>query len=272
MKVGRYCLLFILTLTFLFPLMAKDVVVQSQWTSQPVNIDGNSQDWAPEILNKWNKFKVDYGFINDGNNLYGIIILNDRNYWSTISQTGLTVWINLEGKKKKKIGVHYRLRQVSAKEMVAILEKKEGGLSEERKAEILSRPQYRYYEGQFIDKKGRPLEVTPLGNDFILPTFRMSRTRGKLVYEFRLPLNIKEFYGGPSPDLTKELKFCFEWGGMTKEMRAALMKRRAAAESRARAERATSDLRRERSVRDFDAPLRRPKKYSFWVEIKLASQ
>ncbi|RLE05262.1 MAG: hypothetical protein DRI99_02430, partial [Candidatus Aminicenantes bacterium] len=68
MKVGRYCLLFILTLTFLFPLMAKDVVVQSQWTSQPVNIDGNSQDWAPEILNKWNKFKVDYGFMNDGNN------------------------------------------------------------------------------------------------------------------------------------------------------------------------------------------------------------
>lgn len=272
MKVGRYTLLFIIALTLILPLMAKDVVVQSKWTPQPVTLDGNSQDWAPEILNSWNKFKVDYGFMNDGNNLYGIIILNDRDYWSTISQTGLIVWINLEGKKKKKIGVRYRLRQVSGEEMVAILEKKEGSLSEERKAEILSRPLYRYYEGQFIDKKGRPLEVTPLGEDFILPTFRMNRSRAKLVYEFRLPLNIKEFYGGTSPDLAKELKFCFEWGGMTKEMRAAMMRRRAAAEARARAGSATSDLRRERSVRDFDAPLRRPKKYSFWVGIKLASQ
>ncbi|MCP2619957.1 hypothetical protein NLC35_01775 [Candidatus Aminicenantes bacterium AC-334-K16] len=272
MKVGRYTFFLVITLTFLLPLVAKDVIVQSKWAPQPIALDANSEDWSPELLNNWDKFKVDYGFLNDGVNLYGIIILNDRDYWSTISQTGLTIWINTEGKKKKKIGVHYRLRRVSGEEMVAILEKKEGTLSEERKAEILSRPQYMYYEGQFIDKKGNPLEVTPVGEDFILPTFRTNRVQGKLIYEFRLPLNIKELYEGAPPDLTKELRIGFEWGGMTKEMRAEMMKKRAAAEARASAGSATSDLRRERSVRDFDAPLRRPKKYSFWVGLKLASQ
>lgn len=272
MKKWRAVLVVGLSLAFVLPSLAKDVIVQSKWTNQPVVIDGNRDDWAPEFLNNWKKFKIDYGFLNDGLNLYGIVIFNDRDYLSSIRNTGLTVWINSQGKKKKKLGVCYRLRQISSKEMVAILERREGALSEERKTEIMSRPQYIYYEGQFVDGNGNPLEPIPLGETFILPTFRMSQTQGKLIYEFRVPLNIKEFFSSSQVDLSRELRIGFEWGGMTKEMRAAMMKRRAEAEAQARGGNITSNPTEERGVRDFDSPLRRPKKYSFWVGVKLASQ
>jgi len=272
MKIWRIFLLLNLCLILVLPSLAKDIIVQSKWTTQPVTIDGQSNDWAPDSLTNWKKFKIDFGFFNDGQNLYGIFIFNDRDYLSSIKNTGLTVWLNSEAKKKKKIGICYQLRQVSAEEMVAILEKKEGTLSEERKAEIMSRPKYLYYEGQFIDGKRNPLEPTPIGETFILPTFRMSQSQGKLIYEFRTPLNIKKLFSGSQVDLSREFRVGFEWGGMTKEMRTALMKNRAAAEARATAGGMTSNPKGERSVRDFDSPLRRPKKYSFWVGVKLANQ
>lgn len=69
------------------------------------------------------------------------------------------------------------------------------------------------------------------------------------------------------------LKIGFEWGGMTKEMRSAIMKKRAASSKVSdRKAGISGDVTRERDgvTGSNTMAIRRPKKYSFWVEVKLA--
>lgn len=75
----------------------------------------------------------------------------------------------------------------------------------------------------------------------------------------------------------KSLKIGFEWGGMTKEMRAALMRRRAAVASEASEGAKGFEVRRDESdegpvIGSRDIPFEKgAKKYSFWVDVKLAN-
>ncbi|MFQ6069464.1 MAG: hypothetical protein ACE5LC_02945 [Candidatus Aminicenantales bacterium] len=49
---------------------------------------------------------------------------------STILQTGITLWFNTEGKKKKEYGINFLKKKVTPEVYIAYLEKTRGLLSE----------------------------------------------------------------------------------------------------------------------------------------------
>ena len=79
-----------------------------QVISQPggsyIKIDGSSSDWQQLISMKGEN--ISFGFSNDADNLYLIMITNDRNKIMNILLGGLKVWID-PGNSADKIGIKY---------------------------------------------------------------------------------------------------------------------------------------------------------------------
>jgi len=99
----------------------EDKIIESAWTSAPVQIDGSNADWPPESLALWKAFNVSYGFRNDATFLCLIAIFNDPKFLSSLDQTGMFFWINAEGKDKKSYGLHFYQQSVTSDAIKASL-------------------------------------------------------------------------------------------------------------------------------------------------------
>lgn len=262
---------------------SKERIVESIWTESSVKIDGFNDDWVDNTLNFEKKVEVDYAFKNDANNLYILFVFKDPKYLSTVGGirgTGMTLWLNTEGKKKKRYGINFKMKRVTADELISIIEKQQGPLPEAEKERIKSGSHYDLYRGEVIDKKGNILTASALGGELREPIFRSKEKQKMMVYEFRMPLRILEKLSGDQVIETgKVVKVGFEWGGMTKAMKAARMSRLADSTPRAHEPASPSNLQQQegeegesggRSSGAMTRARRGPLKYSFWVDVKLA--
>ena len=256
---------------------SKEEKVESIWRSSPLSIDGADDDWAGDALSFEKKFEVDYAFKNDAENLYVLFIFKDPVYKSTIRDTGMRFWINTEGKKKKNYGIHFKTVQVSADTLISILEKQKGPLPEAEKNNIRSKPSYTFYQGDVTDKKGNILTPTALGGELPMPIFKSQPKQKMTVYEFIMPLRILEKLSAKHKmEPGKTVKIGFEWGGLTERMKAQRMARLESAMTRS-AESTTKEVRvgdrQKAGGESAEAELKKgPKKYSFWVDVKLAQK
>jgi len=261
-----------MTLTFYVSGVSKDIKIDSIWASSPVKIDGLNSEWEGDTLAFEKKVKVNYAFRNDAENLYVLFIFNAPEFMSSIRQTGMTVWLNAEGEKKKDYGIKFNMQMIAADVYISLLEKKMGPLPEEKKKEIKARPAYPLFKNEVIDKKGEDFVISSGPS---APVFNSKQGKNMTVYEFRIPL--KKGEGQPvgiGADPGKNIKVGFEWGGMTKEMREERMKQLGASSAKAREGGATGSLTAERRAGGDSAPLssirRGAKKYSFWTDVSLA--
>lgn len=268
-----------LALLCALPAPSKDAPLRSAWAAEPVRVDGVDAEWPPAGLTVDEDTKAAFGFRNDASDLYLVFVFNDPKALSSIDATGLTVYFNAEGKKKKDTGVVFKARRVSAQELVAAWEKEGQVVSEERKRELAARPFYVLYESEVINKKrDAPPAAEPGSVPPAPPVFRTALRDKVAVYEFRIPLSRAGQPGGIGAAPGAGVKVGFEWGGMTEEMRKAMMARRAAAGSQA----VSMDTSLDGSLKDGDeradagrdgaSPfMRGPKKHSFWVDLQLAA-
>ncbi|MGQ9471307.1 MAG: hypothetical protein ACUVR0_06410 [Candidatus Aminicenantales bacterium] len=266
---------------FLLPgLHGQQNIIEAVFSPLAVTLDGNQQDWTDASLTNYKNADVDYAFRHDGQNLYILFIFNEPKFLSTIEATGMTIYFSPAGKKNKDFGLKFIRKNVSGEELIALMEKQGTPPTEEQKAQLLAKPQARYlfYETDIVSKKGEAIaphdqqEVQP-------PAFRAGRSGKRVVYEFRVPLASPSTYSaGIGYQPGQALRVGFEWGGMTPEMRKAMMARMAAEGTTARA----SDSSFEQTIRGGEegegmmmggGPSPRlgsnPKKYSFWVDLKL---
>lgn len=256
---------------------SQEKAVESIWVGSSLSIDGLDDDWTGDTLNFEKKFEVDYAFRNDADNLYVLFVFKDPVYQSTIKDTGMTLWINTEGKKKKKYGIHFNARRVTADSVISILEKQKGPLPEAEKNNIRSKPFYFFYQGDVKDKKGEILTPTALGGELAVPLFRAQAKQKMMVYELVMSLRILEKLSAKDKmEPGKTVKVGFEWGGLTERMKAQRMARLEQGTVR-EAERRAKDVREGESQRtggsSGDASLSKgPKKYSFWVDVNLAQK
>jgi hypothetical protein len=266
-------------LSLCLTVFSEEKAIQSTWAVSPVSIDGSNAEWQAEALNLNTKYGIDYAFKNDAEHLYVIFAFKDRKFLSTVQFTGVTLWLNTEGKGKKEYGINFKEKRVSADELIAAMEKQHGPLPEERKNQLKANPSYLLYQGEVIDKKGNNLTSSAVSGELDVPIFREKRERGGLVsYELKIPLNILEKLSADQKMKPGDaVKVGFEWGGMTKEVleqRAKGLGASGAAVSEGRAEVAINEERSDRiggGERDLLPQLRRgAQKYSFWVDIKLA--
>ena len=90
--------------------LSQKEMISSRWASNQINIDGRSDDWKDEAFHFEKKLGVDYSFKNDAENLFILFVFKDPRYLSSINDTGMTIWFNLEGKKKKNKVTYGRAR------------------------------------------------------------------------------------------------------------------------------------------------------------------
>ena len=259
------------------PSIAKDKIVKSEWTANPVKIDGSNNDWDSSALIAQKKVDVDYAFMNDAENLYILFIFKDPKYLSSINMTGMTVWFYTKGMKKKSCGLKFIKKKISADDYISILEKEKGPAPEAKKEEIRANPSYVLYGHEMISKE--PSEGLKLTG----PAFRNKRQQGTFIYEFSIPLEkLAELSSEIGAEPGKSIHVGFEWGGMDAEIKKALAARIGSGTVQAQDQKAgglTSERRGSGSglgdvenSRSRLEQMRRmqPKKHSFWVSLKLA--
>jgi hypothetical protein len=149
-------------------------------------------------------------------------------------------------------------------------------LTEARKAEIRAKPMYFLFEADAVNRKGQ-VQLPPGDKGEVNPpAFRLSTTAGgSMVYEFRVPLAPRAVHpAGVGKGPGESVKVGFEWGGITKEMRAAMMSGgQMPDQSRVSTEDARGERNQDESAGSSPSLARSrqaPKQYSFWVDLKLA--
>ncbi len=268
-------LLLLLVLTISFLGFSKEKEFKSHWVSSPVRIDGSTNDWAENDLAGEKKVKVDYAFKNDAENLYVLFMFRDPKYLSSISATGLTIWFNSEGKKKKYYGIKFMQKRISAEELISRLEKEKGEMPEEEKTKILNNPSYLINDTESINKKNKSRYQSSESSEIKPAVFRVMKQQKSLVFEFAINLKrMMEKAPGLGIEPGEKVKVGFEWGGMTKEMKTEV-KRRSGALERSRSSSGDEVDNRASAGAGRSVPLgvlSGPKKYSFWVDVQLAQK
>jgi len=202
---------------------AKEAPVSSTWADTPMKIDGLDNDWAECPLAFQKKMQVEYAFKNDAEYLYVLFKFKNLGYLSSINYTGMTLWLNTEGKKKKYYGIKFASKEVSADEYMALLEKKQGPLSEEQKTKLRSNQSYLVANPEVINKKSssQPAAI----KDSRPAKYDVKVQENLVVFEFSIPLERPaESSPGIGTEPGKNIKVGFEWGGVTKDIEKAMMK------------------------------------------------
>ena len=268
-------LLLFLILTISSLSFSKEKEFKSHWVSSPVKIDGAKNDWAENALASKKKVKVDYAFKNDAENLYVLFMFRDPKYLSSISTTGLTIWFNSEGKKKKYYGIKFMQKRISADALISRLEKEKGEVPEEEKTKIRKNPSYLINDTESINKKSKSRYQSSESSEIKPAVFRVMKQQKSLVFEFAINLKrMMEQAPGLGIEPGKKVKVGFEWGGMTKEMKAEV-KRRSGTLERSRSPSDDALSNRASEGAGSSVPLgipSGPKKYSFWVDVQLAQK
>ena len=258
--------------------MDEDKIVESAWTSAPVQIDGSNADWPPESLALWKDFNVSYGFRNDASFLYLIAVFNDLKFLSSLDQTGMFFWINAEGKDRKAYGLHFYQKFITADQLMAEMEKNGQTLTEEKKAELKAHPQYLKLACDAVNKKGQPIP----GSVQRTGKYRYAKGKTNAIFEAAIPLALlNDPAAAAALDPDKPFKFGIEWGGLTDEMKKARAAQVGDQAVRARGDESSLDTQvsggdEEGRIYSPDSSLmsmrRGPKQYSFWINLKISEQ
>jgi hypothetical protein len=264
---------------------ARDELVKSQWIATPPSIDGMNTEWSDVSLNSYKKTKIDYAFMNDAENLFVLFIFKDPKFLSSITWTGLTIWISPQGEKEKDLGITLIKKQISADDYIAILEKQVGQeMPDDRKAQIRKNKAYMMFEQQLINKKaeGYDKDAEPPKYQGVL--FRNNVLDKAVLYEIAISLpKLAEVAPGVALEPGKGVSLNFEWGGATKEYKEALTRGLAQSETKASADQGTGSLAGERGggglgdvegdsvkMARMRGQLLKVKQYDFWIELNLA--
>jgi len=196
---------------------------------------------------------------------------------SSVEATGLTLWVNNDGKEKKTHGLHFYRKSVATAELIKILESEGQILTEDRKKELLSRPAWPIWTCDVLNKKGEVVPHPGVNGG----TFRTTKTPKTAVYEIVVPM---ELLNDPNADTkwdtSKLLKIGFEWGGLTDAMR--ITQAANLGDQSTRASGGGTDLSSQLSggeSRDFSDPggslsqmrslASKYKKLDFWLDLKV---
>lgn len=251
-------------------------IVQSTWAAMPPTIDGLDDDWQGGVMTADKKVKVNYAIRNDAQFMYVLFVFSDLKYLSNINATGLTLYYNTEGKKKKDHAFNFTMRKVSGEELIAYLKSRGEVLTEQQLQAVQPTNMYNVFMTERTGKKDKEITIAQPIPGVLNPGFKINKKGDALMYEFMIPMTKSENSPrGMGVEPGESLKIGFEWGGMTE----ALMKRLSAgggggdASAEGRAGGVIDSTRGGRSRGGSGgAPRtgRMPKKYSFWTDVKLA--
>jgi len=269
--------LMLLMLAWTTPLFSQEKILESKWAAQPARIDGQGDEWSEDVLFFEKSAKVKCAFRNDEENLYVVLVFEDRKSLSSINATGITLSFNTEGKKKKTTGFHFIKKMLTPEEVIADLEKQGEVLSEEQRLRIRAKAGAIVYAAEMLKSKGQHPSGEIVVTSSLRAAFKTAETSDRVIYEFRVPLAKSETHAlgiGAAPGQTVNINL--EWGGMTEEMRKAMQARTRGELGRGISGESGAGTVIVPETESGGAPggasMAVPKKYSFWVGVKLSQR
>ena len=101
-----HLLLSILVGMFLSQGCSSQLKLDSRWSPQQINIDGDESDWQGALTYVDGK-NVSIGMKNDGEFLYLCLVSTDRMLQRQMMMRGFTVWFDPDGGKEKTFGIRF---------------------------------------------------------------------------------------------------------------------------------------------------------------------
>lgn len=200
----------------------KTATASSVWTPMMLMIDGQPTEWANDRPTMDEKANAEFSFRNDANYFYAILTIKDvnkmrRNDLAALDLTGITMYYNIDGKKKKNDGLRFFGRVLNGEQMVASLEAQGQKLSEAQKTQILSQNVHVMYMYDLVNER----EKKRLANATVTdpPVFKFTQQGTLRYYEFRIPMTKDDAHPigiGAAPG--QDIMVGFEWCSITPNM------------------------------------------------------
>lgn len=188
----------------------------SFWTPVPIIVDGEVTDWDSISTVYLEDEGVVVGICNDSTNVYIMYRFRDAKSLRAIRMTGLKIWLDAKGKKKKDFGIRYNggptfseiLELTGADE-----EDSFGNMSQERRERMMQRMSGEEVRFTVIYRGKEQREAIPTDGS-MGPAVSFASSDGFVAYEFSIPLQTSDYgtFGiGAQPD--KKIGIGSEWGG-----------------------------------------------------------
>ena len=173
-----------------------------------ITLDGQQTDWEGINTTYFKDEGVVVGLSNDTANLYVFFRFNNAEYVRTIHQTGLTLYLDARGKKKKDIAVRF----YGGPGMQMPNDPRMQNMSEEQRERMAQRQNEQGDKFQFIDTKNvLNVIIDPSGANG--PAVAVDTLQGFYQYEFCIPLHesvVRNYGIGASPG--DKISIGIEWG------------------------------------------------------------
>jgi hypothetical protein len=186
--------------------------VPSHWLTVPIQVDGKMTEWSEIPITYFEGAVLGLG--NDDKNLYIHFRFKSPAWAQAVRKTGLTLWIDANGKKDKEIGIRF-YGGPSPKELMAARGNEQfDNMPQEQKQDFLEREAQTANKFIFFDNSYYVEDSIPVDGSKG-PAAGYDTSLGFYSYEFSIPLqeSAVQFYGlGVQPGQT----ICLgaEWGGM----------------------------------------------------------
>jgi hypothetical protein len=89
------------------PAGCKTQEVQTNWSAEPVNVDVEMTEWTGGSTVYFEDIGVQLGLRDDNQDLYLLFRFSNQTWVRAIRRSGVTVWLDTSGKKKKNFRIRY---------------------------------------------------------------------------------------------------------------------------------------------------------------------
>jgi hypothetical protein len=215
----RILILSALALFISAPVFTEVLSVESHRALSPVKIDGRGDDWPPASPTLEAKAGAELRFLNDGRNLYVLLVVKKPEALKAAEATGVTIFHVALKRKKPGSGVFFLAKDVSAEDIIRWREGQGALLTDAEKTEIRKSARQPLFLAFAVGAKGSmygPVVRRQIDND--PPDFAVLSGADEATYEFRIPLGPPgSAPGGIGAVPGQTIRLSFDWGGATRE-------------------------------------------------------
>lgn len=214
-------LMLLLTLPLFTSAFAEDV--KSVWIQAPPTIDGDGDEWRDIAFSYFDDDKTAIALSNDSTAVYLMIISKSESTIMQLERSGVAVWLNGDGKKKRDYGVRYRAGRLSNTER-KMPEGMPIGAEMEYQRENMKQEQARLRRMITVIEKKASTEIPSNGDSGPAA----AATFGKDIYavEFKIPIVAAADSGyGLAPKEGSDVMLGVEIGYMTDAEKAKMQER-----------------------------------------------
>lgn len=191
--------------------------ISSCWVTEPPIVDGRATDWDSIPTTYLGDEGVVLGLCNDSTNVYVLFRFRDPGWLRAIRMTGLTLWLDAEGKEKEEFGIRY-YGGPSLAELMELAEPGDNnllsGLPPERRERMEERMERRKEE-LIVIYRGREQPDAILTDGSAGPLVDFGSSRTLFTYEFAVPLQGSDYATfGMAAEPGSIISVGFAWGGM----------------------------------------------------------